>query len=155
MSNRYTRRNTIPLAHLPPDDFMRRVNHTLNRLLVIFLGLTVAFAGLTIALAVVAPHDVNELVWGRLIAEMIIAGVYFFYAYLWRKGRFWGYLKLITTSGWAALVIASVIIAPGKYPIWVRIEQVAQFGILICLVWVLGQPAVRKRFAKKATNPTG
>jgi hypothetical protein len=121
----------------------------LNRLLVIFLILTVAFAGLTAFLAAVAPHDVNVLVWGRVIAEMIIAGAYFLYAYLWRKGRFWGYWKLITTSGWAALVVASVIIAPGKYPVWVRIEQLAQFGVLVCLVWTLGQSAVRKRFAKK------
>jgi len=117
---------------------------------VAFLTFTVVFAVATAILARTSPHQVNETVWGRVIAELIIAGVFFFYAYLWRKGKFWGYARLLTTSGWGALVVTSIIVLPGKYPLWVRFEQIAQAIILALMVWTLTRPEVRKHFAKKS-----
>lgn len=149
MAGRYRLRDADPLTSLPPEHFIFRVNQILNRLLAAFLLLTISFAALTSVLSAVAPQDVNQFVWGRVIAELIIAGVFFFYAYLWRKGRFWGYWRLLTTSGWGALVVASIIALPGKYPVWVRLEQVAQLFVLAWLFRVLSQSAVRKHFAKK------
>jgi len=118
-------------------------------LVVMFWCLTVLFLAATVLLTTIAPRTVNQTVWGRAIAEMIIASVFFLYAHLWRQGKFWGYWKLLTTSGWGALVVISVIVLPGKYPVWVRFEQIAQGVLLIALVWTLAQPDIRKNFTKK------
>jgi len=69
-------------------------------LVVMFWCLTVLFLAATVLLTTIAPRTVNQTVWGRAIAEMIIASVFFLYAHLWRQGKFWGYWKLLTTSGW-------------------------------------------------------
>lgn len=149
MAGRYKRRDAQPLASLPPENVLHSVNHSINRLLVAFLISTLVFALATAILAQIAPNDINQTVWERVIAELIIASVFFFYAYLWRKGKFWGYWRLLTTSGWGALVAISIIILSGKYPVWVRFEQILQCTILVLLVWILVRPSIRKHFAKK------
>lgn len=149
MSGRYKQRNALPLVSLSPDNPLHIINRRLNLLLIAFCILSLVLLASTILLANIDPAVINSTVWGRAIAEVMIAAAYFFYAYLWRKGKFWGYWRLLSTSGLGALSIISIVVLPGEYPLWIRVEQVFHGVVLGLIVWLLLRPMVRRHFAKK------
>jgi uncharacterized membrane protein (UPF0136 family) len=90
-------------------------------------------------------------VWGRVITELILGAAYFLFAYLWRRGKFWGYLRMLMTSALALVSTLSVVVLAGSYPWWLRLEQAAHFGVVALLVYLLTRPEIRTRFRKKPT----
>ena len=70
-------------------------------------------------------------------------------AFLWRRGKFWGYLRLLMTSALALVSTLSIVVLVGDYPWWLRAEQAIQAVVVAALFYELIRPVVRRRFVKK------
>lgn len=95
----------------------------------------------------VLRQGLDDALWTRLAAVVIVAAAYVWRAVLLRRGRRRAYLRLI----WICAVgLAGILylIAAGNYPVWMRGEQVLQGLVLIALLVAVTRPAVRNRFAK-------
>ena len=148
--NRYRQRDAAPLRSLPAGHPFHAVAIWITRLVIAYLGLSILF----FVLAVVADnqhHDsVGIYVWGRVITELVLGIAYFLFIHLWKRGKFWGYLRMLMTSALAGVSTLSVMTLQGAYPWWLRLEQVVQFIVVAVLFYILTRPAMRRRFAKRA-----
>jgi hypothetical protein len=86
--------------------------------------------------------QLRSQVWSRSIGVLVVSMVY---ALLIRR------LLWISVAGLLGIVF---LIVAGQYPVWMRIEQVAQAVVLASLLWAVTRPAVRARFRKPATAAT-
>lgn len=150
--SRYRQRDAAPLATLPADHALRSVSRCITWLVTVFFGLGALFFVLTAVADSTGSHRVSVFVWGRGITELILGSAYFLFAYLWRRGKFWGYLRLLMTSGAALVSAVSVVVLAGTYPWWLRFEQALQVAVILVLFYVLTRPAVRRRFANKGAT---
>ncbi len=147
--NRYRKRDAPPINALPEHDLLRMASTHITQLVVGFLGLSVAFFVLTAVADNLYPGTVTIYVWGRVITELVLGVAYFLFAYLFRRGKFWGYLRMLMTSALALLSTLSVVFLVGDYPIWLRLEQALQAIVVLYLMYLLTRPAMRTHFRKK------
>jgi hypothetical protein len=153
--NRYRQRDASPLRSLPPDHPLQAIGSWLTRLVPLFFGLSILFFVLAVVADSQHPNSVNIYVWGRAITELVLGIAYFLFLYLWHRGKFWGYLRMLMTSALAGVSTVSVVVLHGSYPWWLRVEQALQFIVVAVLFYLLIRPEVRHRFAKKAAAPLG
>jgi cell division protein FtsW (lipid II flippase) len=149
--NRYRRRDAAPVASLPSGDPLRKVSTQATQLVAAFFGLSVLFFVLTAIADAQYPGSITIYVWGRAITELVLGVAYFLFAYLWRRGKFWGYLRMLMTSALALLSTLSVVFFEGSYPWWLRVEQAVQAVVILLLAYLLTRPRMRARFRKKNT----
>jgi peptidoglycan/LPS O-acetylase OafA/YrhL len=116
---------------------------------VIFFCLSVAFFALAAIADSQQPGTISIYVWGRAITELVLGMAYFLFAYLWRRGKFWGYLRMLMTSALTLLSTLSVVALDGSYPWWLRLEQALQTAVILLLAYLLTRPDMRARFRKK------
>ncbi len=147
--NRYRQRDAAPLSSLPTDHAFHRVSAWARRLTVTFFTLSIVFFVLAVIADARYPNTISIYVWGRAITELVLGAAYFLFIYLWRRGKFWGYLRMLMTSALAMLSTLSVVTLHGSYPWWLRLEQGIQFAVVVTLFYLLTRPAMRHHFAKK------
>lgn len=147
--NHYRQRDAAPLSSLPGDHPFQRVALWAGRITVSFFGLSILFFVLAVIADSQQPGTISIYVWGRAITELVLGLAYFLFIYLWRRGKFWGYLRMLMTSALAMLSTLSVVTLHGSYPWWLRLEQAIQFAIIAVLFYMLTRPAMRHHFAKK------
>jgi hypothetical protein len=147
--NHYRQRDAAPLSSLPSDHAFHRVSAWAGWLTVAFFALSIVFFALGVVADLQHPDTVSIYVWGRAITELVLGIAYFLFVYLWRRGKFWGYLRMLMTSALAMLSTLSVVMLHGSYPWWLRAEQGIQFAVVAVLFYILTRPTMRKRFAKK------
>jgi hypothetical protein len=150
--NRYRQRDGVPLSTLTPDSPLQAISTHVTQLVVGFFGLSVGFFVLAAVADAYRPDSVSIYVWGRAITELVLGVAYFLFAYLWRQGKFWGYLRMLMTSALAAVSTLSVVVLAGSYPWWLRLEQCIQLGVVAILLYLLTRPEVRRWFAKKGSK---
>jgi hypothetical protein len=68
------------------------------------------------------------------------------------RGRRWAYRRVIFL-GFAGIV-ALLLLQLTPYPVWVRVEQLAQAGVLAGLLYFVLRPEVRNHFAKHLPGRT-
>jgi hypothetical protein len=83
------------------------------------------------------------------VTEIVLGAAYFLFVWLWRRGKFWGYLRMLMTSALALVSTLSVVALAGSYPWWLRLEQAIQLLVIGLLVYLLTLPNVRARFRIK------
>jgi len=147
--NRYRQRDAAAIASLPAEDPLRRVSRRVAQLVAIFFGLSLVFFVLAAIADSQQPDTVSIYIWGRAVTELVLGAAYFLFACLWRQGKFWGYLRMLMTSALALMSVLSVVVLPGSYPWWLRLEQFIQLLVVVALAYRLTRPAMRRRFAKK------
>jgi hypothetical protein len=97
--------------------------------------------------------QLRSQVWSRSIGVLVVSMVYALLIRRLLAGKRRAYLRVIWISVAGLLGIVFLIVA-GQYPVWMRIEQVAQAVVLASLLWAVTRPAVRARFRKPATAAT-
>lgn len=147
--NRYRQHDAAAISSLPPNHPFHAVATWATRLVVTYFVLSACFFGLAVLADTQHPDTISIYVWGRAITELVLGAAYFLFVYLWKKGKFWGYLRMLMTSALAMLSCLSVATLRGSYPWWLRLEQVVQFAVVAVLFYMLTRPAMRRRFAKK------
>lgn len=150
--NRYRQRDAAPLSALAADSSLHTTSRLMTRLVTTFFGLSIVFFVLAVIADTQHPDAVSIYVWGRAITELVLGMAYFLFAHLWRRGKFWGYLRMLMTSALALVSTLSVVVLHGTYPWWLRAEQLFQLVVVAALLYLLTRPAVRRRFAKKAPS---
>jgi len=147
--NRYRRRDTAPFSSLSSSDPILGISRRVSWLVGIFFALCVVFWGLTVVADLQHPDTISMYVWGRVVTEIILGVALFLFAFLWRRGKFWGYLRMLMTSALAVVSTLSVVVLMGDYPWWLRVEQAVQAVVVLGLLYKLTQPVVRQKFTKK------
>lgn len=148
--NRYRQRDAVAIASLPENHPFHTVSKRVTFLITIFFGLCITFFLLSIITDNHHPNSISIYVWGRAITEIVLGVAYFLFAYLWRRGKFWGYLRMLMTSALAMASTLSVVSLKGAYPWCLRLEQAIQFAVVAVLFILLTRPAMRARFRKKS-----
>lgn len=147
--NRYRRRDTAPFSSLPVGDPVRVISRHATWLVGTFFGLSVVFWGLAAMAELGQPGTISIYVWGRVITEVILGAAFFLFTFLWRRGKFWGYLRMLMTSCLALVSTLSVVVLAGDYSWWLRAEQAIQAVVVVALLYVLTRSVIRRQFAKK------
>jgi hypothetical protein len=86
-------------------------------------------------------------VWTRVVAVLVVSGLYIWRAFALRRGSRRAYLRLIWICVIGLLGII-YLIAAAQYPVWMRVEQVLQGLVLIALLYAVTRKEVRYRFVK-------
>lgn len=147
--NRYRQRDATAIATLPSNHPFHTTSIRVTILITVFFSLCITFFLLAVVADNQHPDSISIYVWGRAITEIVLGAAYFLFAYLWRRGKFWGYLRMLMTSALAMASTLSVVTLHGAYPWWLRLEQSVQFAVVVTLFVLLTRPAMRARFRKK------
>lgn len=164
---------TAPPVTLPPDPGARPVDSALRLVIVLMfvnLGLSVLTTVITLFLrdsvldfqlahAHLPPNPtplqleivrnaLQTALWTKLVATVLVSGLYIWRAYALRRGSRGAYLRLyyICIAGLIGIVY---LIAAGQYPVWMRVEQGLQAAVLVALLFAVSRKEVRYRFAKR------
>jgi hypothetical protein len=83
----------------------------------------------------------------RAISTLVVTIVYAVTIRRLLRGERRAYRRVlwISVAGLFGLV---VLLVTAHYPVWMRVEQVVQMGVLVALLWAVTRPEVRARFAK-------
>ena len=114
--NRYRERDAVAISTLPAHHELRSISFRVSIAIGFFFGLSVLFYVLVAIADSQIPGGVGVFVWGRSITELVLACAYFLFAYLFRRGKFWGYMCLFMTSALALVSTLSVVLLSGDYP---------------------------------------
>ncbi len=142
----------MPFASLPLHDPVRAIAKRVMWLVGIFFGLCVVFWVLAVIADMQRPGEITIYLWGRVVTELILGIAFFLFVFLWRRGKFWGYLRMLMTSALALVSALSVVILVGEYPWWLRLEQAVQALIPVALLILLSRPVIRQQFTKKSSS---
>lgn len=116
-----------------------------------YLGLSV----LTL-IAIVALRDhpaiVNAAVWIRAVAVVASASLMLYFAARTAQGRGRAYLRLRLVSAIMVVAIVLIIVLPGAFPVWLKIEQGVCGLILLGVVVVVNGRPMRAVFAQPVPN---
>ncbi|HEX5401261.1 MAG TPA: hypothetical protein VFX16_03055 [Pseudonocardiaceae bacterium] len=162
-----------PPVQVPPDPGAQPVDTALRRVIILMfinLGLSVVTTIVTLFLRtsvlnyqlahtripanatpaqLAAIHDaLQSALWTKLVATVLVAGLYIWRAYALRRGSRGAYLRLYYICIAGILGIAYLILA-GQYPVWMRVEQALQAVVLVALLAAVSRKEVRYRFAKQ------
>lgn len=85
--------------------------------------------------------------WARLVGVVAVSGLYVWRAAALRRGSRGAYRRLIVICVVGVLGIV-YLIAGGRYPVWMRVEQVIQGLVLLAMLAAVLRPQVRERYAK-------
>ncbi|MDM4763683.1 hypothetical protein QT381_11755 [Galbitalea sp. SE-J8] len=103
-------------------------------LLVLFI---VSAASLLFAYVERADGDlVNTVVWIRGIAVVAAAVVLYAFAALAARGTAWAYRRLRLLAFLIPCGIVLLIVAPGEFPLWMKVEQ-AVCGVLVLATGII------------------
>jgi len=153
--NRYRRRDTLPFFSLSRNDPTRILSKRVTWLVAANFGLSLMFFLLSVIASIQAPNAIDVYIWGRVVTEVILSLAYFLFAYLFWRGKFWGYLRMLMTSALMIVCTVSVILFVGMYPWWLRAEQGVQLVLVMLILYLLTRPHFRSRFAKKTVQKSG
>jgi hypothetical protein len=119
---------------------------TAKTLVVGYLGLSVLTL---IAVAMLRDHPaiVNAAVWIRAVAVVASAALMLFFAVRTAKGRGRSYHRLRLVSAIMVVAIVLIIVLPGAFPVWLKIEQGVCGLILLGVVLVVNGKPMRSVFA--------
>jgi hypothetical protein len=111
-----------------------------------YLGLSVLTL---IAVALLRDHPaiVNAAVWIRAAAVVASAALMLFFADRAAKGRGGSYRRLRLVSAIMVVAIVAVIVLPGAFPVWLKVEQGVCGLILLGVVLVVNSKPMRSVFA--------
>ncbi|GAB3913983.1 hypothetical protein GCM10011575_18830 [Microlunatus endophyticus] len=117
----------------------------------------IAISAAALVFAVVERHNsglVNGVVWirgGAVLASSILLYVLCRFA---EKGRTTAYRRLRLLSFIIPCGVLIIIIAPGEYPTWMKIEQVVCGALVLTIAILMSQPQVRAAFPKPVKKPS-
>ena len=162
-----------PPVQLPPDPGAQPVDTALRRVIILMfvnLGLSVVTTVITLFLhdsvlnyqlahthipADATPAQIHAIhqalesaLWSKLVATVVVAGLYIWRAYALRRGSRGAYVRLYYICILGIVGIAYLILA-GQYPVWMRVEQGLQALVLVGLLLAVSRKEVRNRFAKQ------
>jgi hypothetical protein len=162
-----------PPVQLPPDPGAQPIDTALRRVILLMfinLGLSVVTTVVTLLLrtsvldyqlahahipADASPAEIDVIrqalqtaLWSKLVATVLVAGLYIWRAFALRRGSRGAYLRLYYICVAGIIGIAYLILA-GQYPIWMRVEQGLQAVVLVALLIAVSRKEVRYRFAKQ------
>ncbi len=86
-----------------------------------------------------------DALWVRVASNVAISVAYVFLVRALLRGRRWAYRRVIWIGIAGSLALLVVQLSP--YPLWMRVEQVAQALVLLSLVYFVTRPEVRSHFA--------
>ncbi|MFJ2581101.1 hypothetical protein [Kitasatospora aureofaciens] len=112
-----------------------RAFRTVRRFLAAYLGLSVITLAAIVALAD-HPSIVNTAVWIRGTAVAVSAAITLVLAVRAARGSYGAFRRLRIISAVMLVVIVAIIVTPGTFPLWMKIEQ----GL--CGIALLGVAAV-------------
>jgi hypothetical protein len=90
---------------------------------------------------------VNAAVWIRAVAVVASAALMLFFAVRTAKGRGRSYRRLRLVSAIMVVAIVLIIVLPGAFPVWLKIEQGVCGLILLGVVLVVNGKPMRSVFA--------
>jgi hypothetical protein len=121
-------------------------------LVAIYLAVSV----LTIVTAIVFAHDahlVNTAVWIRGCIVAITAALMLRFAIGAAAGDRRHYLRLrIVSSIMVVAIVGILVLLPGDFPLWMKIEQAACGVILIAVVVIANGKRVRSSFSARTVE---
>lgn len=91
-------------------------------------------------------HSYVATIIGRVVGNIVVSVVYAFLVRALFRGRRWAYRRVSWLAG--AGIVGLLLIQTSPYPIWMRVEQLAQAVVLAGLLYFVTRPAVRAYFAK-------
>jgi hypothetical protein len=111
-----------------------------------YLGLSVLTL---IAVALLRDHPaiVNAAVWLRAVAVVAGAALMLLFTVRAANGRGRAYLRLRLVSAIMVVAIVLIIVLPGAFPVWLKIEQGVCGLILLGVVLVVNGKPMRSVFA--------
>ena len=122
---------------------------------VVLVGCYLALSVLTIAAAIVFRNDaaiVNTAVWIRGSIVAVTAALMFRFAIGAALGSASHYLRLRIVSAIMVVAIAAILLLiPGDFPLWMKVEQATCGVILVVVVILANRGRVRSLFARSGT----
>jgi cation transport ATPase len=115
------------------------------------------FFGLSILLAIMAYtfHDnLPQQVWSRIVGLLVASPIYLVMGYLIHKGKRLAFNRLRISAIVGVAIIGWIVIEPGLYPMWMRVEQAIQGLVLIGVIVAVHHPTIRAHVAKKPKQST-
>lgn len=116
------------------------------------MWLLTLFFGMSILLAIMAytfHADLSSQVWSRVIGLLVASPIYLLLGYLIHKGKRLAFNRLRISAIVGVAIIGWIVIEPGPYPMWIRVEQAIQGLILIGVIIAVHHPKIRAHVAKK------
>jgi hypothetical protein len=114
--NRYRKRDAAPISQLLANDSARTLSNWITYVAITFLPLSVLFFFLIAIANEQIAEEAAIYVWGRAITELVLGIAYILFVYLFRKGKFWGYLRMLMTTALALVTTLSMVFLIGDYP---------------------------------------
>ncbi|MFH8590215.1 hypothetical protein [Streptomyces rimosus] len=145
MSTRAPRPATVPADRLAHPRIRQALRTT--RLLV---GCYAALSVLTLGAVVLLrdhPGTVTDAVWVRTVIVVVTSLLMVSFAARTARGHGRSYLRLRVASAVMVVVIAAVVVLPGAFPAWLKIEQGACGVLLAGVVLFANGARVRAVFA--------
>ena len=136
---------TIPVPVPTPvtartDDPTRRIFTLLH----INTGLSVAFLGM----AFLFRDGLDPVVWIRAAGVLVLSLMSLLWATRMRDGARSAWLRMLWVSVAGPIGIAALVLLPGPYPMWARVEQAVQGLLLLGVAWGVTRPQVRARIVR-------
>jgi len=97
--------------------------------------------------------EVNANVWGRCVSVVLSSAVLYVFAVLASRGVRWAYRRLRVVSIFVPIAIVYIIVAPGLYPLWMKLEQGVCGIIVIALALVINGRHLRSLFSRDSLAP--
>ncbi|GII32468.1 hypothetical protein [Planotetraspora mira] len=115
------------------------------------VGLSVVFLGL----AFLFRDGLDPVVWIRAAGVLLLALLSLRWAARMRDGARSAWLRMLWVSVVGPIGIAALVLLPGPYPMWARVEQAVQGLLLLGVAWSVTRPQVRARITKASGKKQG
>jgi uncharacterized membrane-anchored protein len=118
----------------------------------LLVGTYLAVAVLTLAAIVLLRDDraaVTDAVWVRGTIVVLSATLLFAFAVRADRGSRGAYRRVRVLSAVMVVAIAVIVVLPGVFPVWLKVDQVVCGLLLLGVVLLANRHDVRARFATK------
>lgn len=119
---------------------------------------TIAIAVLSAVLLVGAIATASTLpvtAWNRVAAVVLLSLFYLFLVFRLGRGSSRALRRLHITVIIGIVGVALVVVLPGQYPWWMRVEQAVQLLLLLAMGYIIRRPEVRAAFPGWSESPVG
>jgi hypothetical protein len=111
----------------------------------------ISLASVLFAVIEQADSDlVNTVVWIRSIAVVAAAVLLYAFAAQAARGKGWAYRRLRLLSFIIPVGVVILIVAPGEYPLWLKIEQAVCGLVVLSIGLILSASHMRSLFPRQA-----
>ncbi|MFF1571359.1 hypothetical protein ACFVWR_01325 [Leifsonia sp. NPDC058292] len=139
------------LTEAPEHEEVKTALELVSRLWMLCAAVSLLALGAAAVLTLVAPGEVNWVVWLRGSVVVVASLVFILVTRAAARGSRRAYSRMRWISILAPIGIGLIIVAPDSgYPAWMKVEQAIVGVIIVAIAVLLNRRIVRTAFTKKA-----